>query len=256
MSKTFGSSVQKSAQEIMSPAAPAKSDLRSKILESVRQSVPGIESRWDHEKTVASKATEAVETGIKTACEISVALSSSKAEAEGHIDQATRQLASRDKSAMGLHLGTRLEAIDSAIQKAERDRWGNYSTEQKQFVVGKFKELCSGLDEVSRDPALISHCSEVRQKLFPKVTAAEHQLDFSTGFRPALVYTGPKGVADLMQSEAGKGIQNNVTSAGQGHDNAGTGSPRPGTLSSQGIKLVSRLVQGLRREDSPNVCQR
>lgn len=221
-----------------------RGDFRSSIMEAVMTAVPDTASKWEKADVAERKAIVAVTDGIRQACEISVALASNKAEAEKQIDEAERQILTGDHSSMGIYLQGRLEAIDSEIVSRERGGWSGTSTAARQFVEENLGSLCARLDAVSRDPALAEHCPDLRKDLFPKVVASEYKRDSA---RSPLSYVGPRGVSDLMVSEASKQSNDLALAAHL----LGRASSEPATP----LKLGS-MIKGLRREDSPNVCQR
>ncbi len=217
-------------------------------------------ARWERGQPAATRATEAVKNGIRTACEISVAMSSDKSEVERHKNEANRQFNSADNAEMGSHLTARMEEIDKFVQKLEKGEVFNLSPEKKKFVEEKFRELCTSLDEVSRDPSLVRDRPELRSELFPKVAIADRRplfggvhvfiaAQYNKPGSPAPAPIGPKGVADLMNSEVGKSARKPAPSTDQD-------SSQLGKLFSRGLNMVSNLVQGRAREDCPNVCQR
>jgi len=217
-------------------------------------------ARWGRGHPAAILAVEAVKNGISAASEISVAMSASEEEAERYRNEANHQLISKDPVEMGIHLATRLEEIDKVVQKSERGEVPNFSPEKKKFVEEKFRELCTSLDTVSRDPDLIDNRPDLRSQLFPKVALADRRplfagvhafiaAQYNNPSSPAPAPVGPKGVADLMNSEAGK-------SARQPEPSNDQNSSQLGKLFRQGLKMVGNLVQGRSREASSNVCQR
>lgn len=222
-------------------------EFRSEIMGTVTQSVPGIAANWKRGKAAEQRAVEVVRTGIKTACEISVALSSSQEEAEAHMKDAGRLLGWDDKAAMGLYLSLRLQDIDALVEKAEKNGWAETmpgaSPDQKQFVESKFSSLCAVLDTVSRDPDLVSLAGDARNWLFPDVVASEHRWESD---KKGIVYQGTKGVSDLMKSQIGR----SVSSKG-----ADTVQESPKRIT-QALSRASRSIVGLRRDDSPSVGQK
>lgn len=226
-------------------------DFRNEILIKVNSSIPDASVRWERAAAAEKRAVSGTKEAIRTACEISVAISSNKEEAEAHIALAGRVLLTEDRDAMGLHLASRLDAIDGAVRRAEKNGWASYSPEQKTFVEGEFRGLCSKLDTVALDPDLIRHCPDVRKQLFPIVDAAEHRRESARG---PLRYTGPKGVSDLMESEVAKGGGEAIHN--KNSDKVGTGLTGRTSMLPNGLKGTISMIQGLRRESSPNVCQR
>lgn len=203
---------------------------RDSVMESVSASVPGIEERWERGEGAERKAIEAVRDGIRSACEISVALAPNKGEAERHISEAERQLLSGDRTAMGLHLASRLEAIDGAVSRHEKEGWTNTSPEAKQFIQAKFGELCGKLDRTARDPDLVNHCAETRKLLFPRVSESEYKRESARG---QLRHTGTKGVAELMTSGTARGPEGRGGDARAAVIRLRSGSPVRGQASAE-----------------------
>lgn len=170
---------------------------RERIMASVSKAVPGLAEKWNRSGGAEAAAVGTVKDAIRRACEISVAMASSKQEADQYISEAERQLLSGDKKAMGLHLAARLDAIDATVAKRERNGWSETTPEAKKFIQSNFGELCAKLDAVALDPVLISHCVETRKLLFPKVCDAEYRRESARG---PLRFVGHKGVSAVMSS--------------------------------------------------------
>jgi len=255
MSEATVGNIKTSIQSARSRPVFVHEDFRSEIMSSVLEAIPGTPERWSKTGEVEKAAVDAVRTGIKEACQISVAIASTKEEAEGYISQAGLQLLSGDKQAMGLHLSARLEALDKEVCRAEKSGWVNYSPEQKQFVEEKFMGLCGKLNRAALDPDLIEHSRDLRRQLFPKLegAAAEYHRDRPRG---SLSYRGPKGIGDLVDSHAGKNGAGLYALGAQQPGVSGSSHPDPDSLSGRGLRPGGAVGQGLRREDSPNVCQR
>lgn len=229
--------IKRSVLDARSHPSYAQDSFRDSVMESVLKAVPETSSRWERASAAERKSLDAVKDGIRGACEVSVALSSSKDEAERHISEAGAHLRASDHEAMGRYLESRIGEIDAEVARRERDGWASTSPEVKEFVSDKFSAMCRRLDAASRDGDLRSHCPELRKALFPKVCASEYRRDSARG---QLRHCGDKGLSDTLASLVGK------SAAG-----AATGD------SKQGFSLQAGTpVHGLRREDSPNVCMR
>lgn len=181
--------------------AGAEKDFSGSAMSSVLEAVPGTPSRWDRVEGARHRAIAAVKDGVRAACEISVALSPSKEDANSHVSKASRLALSVDPVRPGSHLSQVLEEIDRTVAKAESDQWRGYSSDQVKFARGKFGELCSMLSAASLDPELIDGGSTLRYQLFPALERVEYRR--RGGRHVKTVYTGPKGVASLMRSETG-----------------------------------------------------
>lgn len=95
-------------------------------METVGRNSPGTAARWKIAEEATARAVDAVRKGIKTACEISVALAPTKAEGDRLITEAETVLSGNQlagRQAMGRHLEDRLEALDDAVSKGERSGW-------------------------------------------------------------------------------------------------------------------------------------
>jgi hypothetical protein len=214
-------------------------DFRSSVLESVTKAIPGTLTKWTITADAERKAMKTVTDGVRTACEISVALSSSKEEADKHITKAEEALMSENPAAIGMYLQERVEAIDTAVSRQERNGWTEVSSDARKFITGNFGDLCAKLDGTSRDQGLKDHCAGLRKDLFPKVVGSEYKRDSARG---PLHYAGEKGVGDFLLSSTGK---------------SSTGKQLNQDILTAGMLLrTGTVVPNIRREDSPNVCQR
>lgn len=183
------------------PSDISGGDFYGEIMGKVLKGVPSTADRWNRSKAAEERAVDAVKEGVRAACEISVALSSSEEEARGHIMQAERQLISEDRTAMGLHLAARLADIDDKVSKHEKNGWANTPPDARKFIQGSLGELCGKLDDAVGDPVLREERPELRKLLFPSVAGAEYRRETARG---QLVYSGPKNVSDQMASACAK----------------------------------------------------
>jgi hypothetical protein len=229
--------IKRRVQDARSHPSHPYDSFRDSVMESVLKAVPETSSRWERAVAAGRKSLDAVKDGIRVACEVSVALASSKDEAERHISEAGSHLRTSDNEAMGRHLESRIGEIDAEVSRRERDGWSATSPEVKEFVSDKFAAMCRRLDAASRDEDLRNHCPELRKALFPKVCASEYRRDSARG---QLRHCGDKGLSDTLASSVGK----SAAAAAAGEHKQG-GSLRAGSS-----------THGLRREDSPNVCMR
>ncbi len=255
MSEATVDSIKTNIQSARSRPVFVYEDFRSEIMSSILEAIPRTPERWDKTGEVDKAAVDAVRTGIKEACQISVAIASTKEEAEEHISQAGLQLLSGDKQAMGLHLSARLEALDKEVCRAERSGWVNYSPEQKQFVEEKFMGLCGKLNRAALDPDLIEHSRDLRRQLFPKLegAAAEYHRDRPRG---SLSYRGPKSIADVVDSHTGKNGAGLYIHGGKGETVESSDSRETSSISLRGLPAGRAPSTSLSREGVPNVCQR
>jgi len=227
----------------LSDRVSREEEFRGSVMEAVLDAVPGTPARWDKTETAGHRALSAVKDGIKSACEISVALAPRKEDAIAHVSRASQMVLSVDPVRLGSHLAETLEAIDKTVAKAESDQWKGYSPDQVKFVKGNFRKLCSMLDAASLDPELIDGGSAIRAQLFPGLESAEYQRRGARHVK--LVYTGPKGVASLMKSETGRGVDR---PAHPDRKSAATNEKQDGVgVIGQMLRAGGELVGALRR---------
>lgn len=174
---------------------------KNDILETTLNRFPEAGTRWKQADEAEKRATEAVREGIRTACEISVALAPSRTEAERMIGEAETVLGDGNRSEMGRHLATAMTELDRTVCHEMSNGWTDKTKETRKLVQEELGKLCDKLDIAALDPHLRTHCDDARRELFPNVVSSEWRRGSARG---QLSYVGPKGVSDHMKSMHGR----------------------------------------------------